>query len=571
MTAAYRIPKWRIGLVAFSMLVVAFALCARISLLQVWPDYERGFSFLQAQGEARSNRTVSIPAVRGMILDREGRPLAVSTPVISLWADPALVSIDDSKLAELASLLGVGADGLAVKLRDQSGRRFVYIKRGMIPAMRAQLAPYLGNGIYLLEEFRRYYPAGEVSAQVIGFTDIDERGQEGVELSLDALLEGEAGSMRVVRDLRGRVVESAEVIQAARPGENLSLTIDSRLQYIAYLQLKTAVTAHGATSGALVTMDVHTGEILAMVNQPAFNPNNRSDIQPASVRNRAVTDLFEPGSTIKAFTMLAALESGRYRPDTLVNTSPGRLQVGNKLIYDPVNYGELTLTQVLAKSSQVGTARIALDLNPDDLASLLQRVGLGDLPGIGFPGEAAGTVPQRYQWQPIEQATLAYGYGLSVSTMQLAAAYAIFGNGGLKVVPRLYRDAPAQEPERVADEGLTREVLAMLREVVATGTGKAAATPTYDVAGKTGTVHMVGNEGYEAHRYSAVFAGLAPADHPRIVTVVVINDPRTDDYSGGTVAAPVFAATTEAALRILGEPPRTPPTHLALLSAGGPL
>lgn len=557
----YQICRWRIILVAAFLLALVLALCTRITLLQVWPNYERGFVFLQAQGEARSNRTIDIPAPRGMILDREGRPLAVSTPVISVWADPALLSMSDSEIEGLALQLGISEEALSLKLKDQSGRRFVYLKRGMVPAAREDLRPYIGRGVYLMEEYRRFYPSGEVSAQVVGFTNIDERGQEGVELSLDAVLRGTSGSQLVVRDLKGSVVESAQVLKPASPGSDITLTLDSRLQYVAYRQLKAAVTSHGASSGSLVTMDVDTGEILAMVNQPAFNPNNRSDIEPGSVRNRVLTDLFEPGSTIKAFTMLAALESGRYRPETVVDTSPGRMRVDGKMIYDPVNYGPLSLSQILAKSSQMGTAKIALDLDPDRLSLLLQRVGLGEPPGIGFPGEAAGSVPQRYEWKPIEQATLAYGYGLAVSPMQLAQAYAVFGNGGYRVTPKLYRDAPSFEPERVADAGLVDDVLQMLRGVVETGTAKQAATPSYDVAGKTGTTHLVGEAGYEAHKYSAVFAGLAPAEDPRIVTVVVIHDPQTDDYSGGLVAAPVFSATTEATLRILGETPSSALTN----------
>lgn len=552
---AYQISRWRTALIAVFLLALVVSLCARIALLQVWPNYERGFAFLQAQGEARSNRTIDIPAPRGMILDREGRPLAVSTPVISVWADPVLMGLSDSEITGLAHELEISEEVLSLKLKDQSGRRFVYLRRSMVPSARERLEPYIGRGVYLMEEYRRYYPSGEVSAQVVGLTDIDGQGQEGVELSLDEILRGTSGSQLVVRDLKGRVVESAEVLEPASPGENITLTLDSRLQYVAYRQLKEAVTSHGATSGSLVTMDVNTGEILAMVNQPAFNPNNRSDIEPSSVRNRVLTDLFEPGSTIKAFTMLAALESGRYRPETVVDTSPGRMSVGSTLVYDPVNRGPISLSQILAKSSQVGTAKISLDLDPDRLPQLLQRVGLGELPGIGFPGEAAGSVPQYYEWEPIEQATLAYGYGLAVSPMQLAQAYAVFGNGGFRVTPKLYRDASGFEPERVADAGLVDDVLQMLRGVVETGTATRAATDSYDVAGKTGTTHFYGESGYEAHEYSAVFAGLAPAEDPRIVTIVVIHEPQTDDYGGGSVAAPVFSATTEATLRILGETP----------------
>ena len=552
---AYQISPWRISLFGVALIALVVALCGRIALLQVWPNYERGFAFLQAQGEARTNRTIDIPAPRGMILDREGRPLAVSTPVVSVWADPALMGLTDIEIAELAEVLDIPEDMLSLKLKDESGNRFVYIKRGMVPSVREELAHYIGRGVYLMEEYRRYYPAAEVTSQVVGFTNIDERGQEGVELSLDAMLRGTSGSQLVVRDLNGRAVESAEIIEPASPGGDVSLTLDSRLQYVAYRELKEAVTAHGATSGSLVTMDVESGEILAMVSQPAFNPNNRADIQPASVRNRVLTDLFEPGSTIKAFTLLAALESGRYRPETIVDTSPGRMTVDDKLIYDPVNYGELSLAEILAKSSQMGTAKIALDLNPDQLPQLLQRVGLGELPGIGFPGEASGSVPQRYEWEPIEQATLSYGYGLAVSPVQLASAYAVLGNGGFRVTPTLYKDAPKIAPERVADEGLADDVLQMLRGVVETGTAKLAAAPSYDVAGKTGTTHLIGEAGYEAHKYSAVFAGLAPAEDPKIVTVVVIQDPQTDAYSGGLVAAPVFSATAEETLRILGVTP----------------
>ena len=552
---SYQIPLWRAILFGLALLCLVAVLCSRIVLLQVWPNYERGFAFLQAQGEARSNRTIEIPAPRGMILDREGRPLAVSTPVISVWADPALMELSDIEIEGLAAELDIPLDTLSLKLRDQSGRRFVYLKRGMVPTARAGLEPFVGRGVYLMEEYRRYYPSGEVSSQVVGFTDIDEQGQEGVELSLDSMLRGSSGSQLVVRDLTGRAVESAEVLEPASPGNDVSLTLDSRLQYVAYRELKAAVVAHGANAGSLVTMNVDTGEILAMVNQPAFNPNNRADIQPASVRNRVLTDLFEPGSTIKAFTLLAALESGRYRPDSVIDTSPGRMYVDDKLIYDPVNYGELSLSMILAKSSQMGTAKIALDLDPDQLPTLLQRIGLGEAPGIGFPGEAAGSVPQRYEWEPIEQATLAYGYGLAVSPIQLAAAYAVLGNGGYRVVPALYKDASTLPPERVADEGLTEDVLQMLRGVVEIGTAKLAAAPSYDVAGKTGTVHLYGESGYEANRYSAVFAGLAPAEDPQIVTVVVIHDPQTDSYGGGSVAAPVFSATTEATLRIMGVTP----------------
>ena len=549
------IPGWRVAMVALALVLLLVALMARISVLQVWPQYEQGYAFLQAQGDARTNRVVGIPAARGMILDRDGRPLAVSTPVVSVWADPEMVTLSDEDIAALALVLEMPFESLQLRLRDSTGRRFIYLKRGMNPVVIDALRPFQSKGVHMQEEFRRFYPTGEVSAHLLGLTNIDDFGQEGVELSLDSLLRGQSGSQRIVRDRAGRVITSAEVLNPAQPGQNVVLTLDARLQYVAYRELKTAVMALGASAGSLVIMDVHSGELLAMANQPAFNPNNRADILPAALRNRAVTDLFEPGSTIKAFTALAALESGRYQPDTIIDTSPGRMVIDGKAIYDPSNYGRLTLTDVVAKSSQVGTARIALDLNPDDLSALLSRVGLGEAPGLGFPGESPGSVPQRYRWQQIEQATLAYGYGVSVSALQLAQAYAIFGNGGMRVTPKLYLNAPDMPPVQVADPHQTAQVLEMLRAVVARGTGSRAAAPSYLVAGKTGTVHMVGATGYEDHKYSAIFAGIAPFDDPQIVMVVVIHDPGPDAYSGGVAAAPVFAATAEASLRILGVPP----------------
>ncbi len=562
----FQIRAWRLALVGGGMALVGVALMVRIAMLQVVPDYERGYQFLQRQGEARTVRELVLPASRGMILDRNGKPLAVSTPVVSVWADPQEVRLNDQQLASLGNLLEMTADSLRERIYAEPSKRFVYLRRGLQPDIEAALRPYAAAGIYTMQEYRRYYPAAEVAAQVIGITDIDDRGLEGVELGFDQWLAGTPGAQRVVRDLQGRVVESAQILQAAEPGQDVWLTLDSRLQFLAYRELKSAVTAHSAHSGSVVIMDVHSGDILAMVNQPSFNPNSRRNLTADAVRNRAIADIFEPGSTAKPFTMLTALESGRFAPDTLINSSPGRVVVSGKVIADPVNYGALTLTQVLAKSSQVGTTLISLQLDPERMHNTLMRAGMGDLPGTGLPGEVAGTLPQRYEWRPIEQAALGYGYGLSVTALQLAQSYATLGSGGLRVQPRIFLDAPRVEQSRMADAAQVAEIRAMLEEVVVHGTGTRAAVAGYRVGGKTGTVHMVGSAGYEEHRYSAIFAGLAPADDPQVAIVVMVSDPQSDDYSGGLVAAPVFGRIAGEALRLLGVPTDTSP---ALLAAQG--
>lgn len=552
------IKAWRLAVVGVGLTTLVVALGLRVTMLQVVPEYERGYQFLQEQGDARTVRDISVPASRGMILDRHGKPLAVSTPVITVWADPKQVDLTATQLGELGEIVGLPVDELAQRLDPQTGKRFVYLSRGSLPpSIEPRLRTFANGGVYTMQEYRRYYPAGEIAAQVIGVTDIDDRGLEGVELGFNDWLTGTPGMQRVVRDLQGRVVESAQILQPAEPGKDIWLTLDSRLQFLAYRELKSAVTSHRARSGSVVILDVHTGDVLAMVNQPSFNPNSRRNLTANAVRNRAIADTFEPGSTVKPFTMLAALESGRYAPDTIVDTSPGQLRIEGKPepIYDPVNYGRLSLTDVLAKSSQVGTTMVAMALEPEDMRDTLVRVGLGDMPGTGIPGEVSGSLPQRYEWRPTEQATLGYGYGLSVTALQLAQAYATLGNGGYRVAPRIFRDAASMSPIRTADSELVGQVRTMMQAVVQPGgTGTRAAVPGYSVAGKTGTVHMVGNGGYEDHRYSAIFAGLAPAESPEIAVVVLVSDPQSDDYSGGRVAAPVFGNIAGEALRLLGIP-----------------
>lgn len=569
---ATSIRAWRLVVVGCGLASLVIALGVRIAMLQVVPEYERGYQFLQEQGDARTVRDIAVPASRGMILDRYGKPLAVSTPVITVWADPKLVDLSEDQLAQLSEIVDMPVADLRQRLSFESGKRFVYLSRGTLPpTVEDQLKPLASGGVYTTQEYRRYYPAGEIAAQVIGVTDIDDQGLEGVELGFDDWLSGTPGMQRVVRDLQGRVVESAQILQPAEPGKDIWLTLDSRLQFLAYRELKSAVTAHRAQSGSVVILDVHTGDVLAMVNQPSFNPNSRRNLTASAVRNRAIADTFEPGSTVKPFTMLAALESGRYTPDTVVDTSPGRLRIEGKPepIYDPVNYGQLSLTQILAKSSQVGTTMVAMDLEPEDMRDTLVRVGMGDMPGTGIPGEVSGSLPQRYEWRPTEQATLGYGYGLSVTALQLAQSYATLGNGGYRVAPRIFRDAASMTPVRTADANLVSQVRTMMQAVVApSGTGHLAAVTGYSVAGKTGTVHMVGSSGYEEHRYSAIFAGLAPAENPEIAVVVLVSDPQSDDYSGGRVAAPVFGNIAGEALRLLGIPGDAQSDFLAVRSLG---
>ena len=562
-TSAGTVANWRMAVVGLGLISLCIALAVRIALLQVVPEYERGYQFLQQQGEARTLRDLEVPASRGMILDRNGKPLAVSTPVVSVWADPAEVDLTDAELRELSAILELSEQNLRQRLAAEEGKRFVYLRRGMQPGVESRLRPLAAGGIYTLQEYRRYYPAAELAAQVIGVTDIDDRGIEGIELGFDSWLSGTPGAQRVVRDLQGRVVESVQVLRPAEPGRDLWLTLESRLQFLAYRELKSAVSQHQAKSGSVVMLDVRTGDILAMVNQPSINPN--ANRVASALRNRAVADVFEPGSTVKPFTFLAALESGKFTPDSIIDTSPGRFSIDGRLITaDPLDYGRLSLTQVLAKSSQVGTSQIAMQLDPERMRDTLMRVGLGDLPGTGIPGEVSGALPQRYEWRPVEQATLGYGYGLSVTALQLVQAYATLGNGGYRVAPRIVRDAPAAEPVRVADPELVAQVLEMMEAVVSPmGTGSRAAVPGYRVAGKTGTVHLVGSAGYEDHNYLAVFAGLAPAEDPEIAIVVLVSDPQGNDYSGGLVAAPVFGNIAGEALRLLGVPADTDAEWLA--------
>jgi cell division protein FtsI (penicillin-binding protein 3) len=537
-------------LYAFLVLFVlcSVALVARAVNLQVTES-----KFLRGQGEARFLREVEVPTRRGNILDRWGEPLAVSTPVDSVWVQPAELLQSPEHVAVLAQVLGADADDTERRLTQRSGREFVWLRRRLHPDLAAEIAALKLPGVYLQKEYRRFYPAGEVAAQVIGFTNIDDVGQEGLELTYNDWLQGKPGLKRVIRDRLGRTVEHSELLREAEPGRDLTLTIDHRLQYLAYRELKRTVLKHGANSGSLVLLDIASGEVLAMVNQPSFNPNQPSG-EGDGLRNRALTDVFEPGSVMKPFSVAAALESGLVGPHTPVDTTPGTINVSGHIISDHRNYGPIDVTGIITKSSNVGATKLALQLKPEQLWSIFDRFGFGEVTGIGFPGESAGVLRSYRRWRRVEQATVSYGYGLSVTALQLASAFAALADDGRMRKPSLIQGAknPAVS---VLDPQIAREVAVMLETVTGPeGTGKAARITNYRVSGKTGTSRKASATGYAA-RYVATFAGFAPASNPRLVAVVTIDDPSDGEYYGGLVSAPLFSTVMSGALRLLNIPP----------------
>jgi len=553
------IPLWRFLAISLLLCLLPVALLWHIVGLQVLSSNEKGFEFLQDQGTARTVRKEPLPAYRGVITDRRGEPLAVSTPVISLWANPKILAEDGASLKPLAKVLGIPHRQLLQRIERYRNKAFMYLERHLSPDEAQRVLNLELTGVYAQREYRRFYPAGEITAQLVGFTDIDDRGQEGIELAYEEALRGEPGARKVVKDLKGRIIKDLALVRSARPGNNLTLSIDLRLQYIAYRELKEAVAEFGATAGSVVVLDTETGEILALANQPSYNPNDRSQLSSNALRNRAITDLLEPGSTLKPFTMTAALESGKYTPESIIDTSPGRVRFGRKTYEDPVNYGVINLTRVLTKSSQVGTTKVAMTLEPEHMRDVLFRVGFGQSPGTGFPGETPGSLPSHSRWRISEHASLAFGYGLSVTPLQLAQAYGVLAMNGERRQVSLLKVEDEPETERVIDSQITRQIRAMMETVVLKGgTGTRAAIPNYKVAGKTGTVHKVGAGGYQAKHYMALFAGMAPAKNPRLVTVVVIDDPDNRRYHGGQVAAPVFSRVTSEALRLLNIAPEVP-------------
>ena len=549
----------RHGLLSVLMLAVAAGLGCRAFDLHLADQ-----SFLQDQAAARHLREVELPAHRGVISDRRGKPLAVSTPVASVWVHPREFAAARGRWDALGDLVGMTYDQLEDAVMGRMHREFVYLRRGVTPTVAEQVEALGVSGVYLGREYRRYYPAGEVAGHLVGLTDIDDRGREGLELAFDHHLRGSPGRGRVVRDRLGRWVEILDEMRAPQPGRNLVVTIDSRLQYLAYRELKAAFHAHRARAASAVVLDARSGEVLAAVNQPGFNPNDLASRTPNRVRNRAFTDLFEPGSTVKPFVVAAALAAGKVEPDTRFDTSPGVLRIGAHQVHDVRNFGVLSVTQVLQKSSNIGAARIGLALTPKSLWGVFAGLGFGLDSASGFPGEAQGVLTQPDAWREAERATHAYGYGLSVTTVQLARAYAALAAGGRLPTVRLIRgDASEPRGRQVLDAASSTRVLDMLTEVVAPGgTAPAAAVDGYRVAGKTGTSLMASAGGYDRERFVASFAGVAPWPNPRLVMVVALNDPRGEVYHGGEVAAPVFSDFMRDALPLLGVP-ADPPQQFA--------
>ncbi len=517
--------------------------------------------YLQQQGASRHTRVVKDNAHRGMILDRTGAPLAVSTPVDSVWAHPDTLAAQPRQFAKLAALLGLTSAEIARQLERHRGREFMYLKRHVTPEMAERVMALGIPGVALLREYRRYYPLGPVAGHVIGFTNIDDQGQEGVELAYDKHLRAQPGLKRVLKDLQGNVVEVVESLALPVSGRDLRLSLDRRIQYLAYRELRHAVATHNARAGSAIVLDARSGEVLALVNEPDFNPNNRETLRsPVVFRNRAVTDLFEPGSTLKPFTIAAALESGRFSPATRITTTPGVFKVGGKLIRDAHDYGTLTLGGVIEKSSNVGAAKIALALERASLWSVLRGVGFGEPTGVGLPGESPGMLNPPSSWMPLDQASLAFGYGISITPLQLARAYAALANDGLALpLTVLASQAPPPAAEHVFSPHTARQLRAMLEQAVSSGTGMSAQVADYRVAGKTGTVRKLIAGRYSEDRYVAWFAGMAPASHPRLVMVVMVDEPKRGRYFGGEVAAPVFARVMAGALRLLDIPPDAPP------------
>ena len=549
---------WRLHLVLFAMFLCVLAIGWKVSALHI---VER--DFLQSQGDARTIRTVPLVANRGLITDRNGEPLAVSSPVKSIWVNPQEIGNEPAAIERLAGELELDAGSLSSAIERNSSREFLYVKRRLAPAEAARILALQIVGVYGQQEYQRFYPQGEVAAHLVGFSNVDDVGQEGLELTYDEWLKGVPGRRQVIKDRRGHIIEELNTIQTAQPGKNLELSIDFRLQSLAYKELKEEFITRRAKSASIVVLDVDTGEVLAIANQPSYNPHNRGNLTDFSVlRNRAITDVFEPGSPIKAFTVAAALESGLYTPDTVIETSPGWMMVNGKEVQDILNYGTLDLTRVITKSSNIGATKIAFEIGPEPIRNVLERVGMGQVSGTGFPGEQGGVLPNHRSWSGIETATFSFGYGLSTTALQLAQAYSVIADDGIrKPVSLLKLDEAglaALPREQVIDKTISNQVLAMLETVVDPergGSARDARVPFYNVAGKTGTVHVVGEFGYEENVHNSLFVGFAPASDPKLVIVVIVYEPKGDEHYGGQVAAPVFSRVASGAMRILNIAP----------------
>ena len=546
---------WRFRLVISMLVLCSIAVCWRIVELHVLDE-----GFLKNQGDKRSVRHVPIPAHRGQITDRNGAPLAVSTPVLTIWANPSQLINQQARWGELAELLGTDLKTFSERLKANADKEFIYLRRRMVPADGEAVLALKVHGVYSIEEYRRFYPAGEVAAHMVGFTNVDEQGQEGIELAYNHWLEGVPGKRQVLQDRRGRLIKDVQVVSNARPGNDLALSIDLRLQYLAHRQLREALQEFEARAGSIVMLDVRTGEVLAMVNHPTYNPNNRANLKPDMMRNRALIDVFEPGSTVKPISMSAALASGRWSPQDQVNVYPGTLQIGRYTIRDVSRApgGVLDLTGILLKSSNVGMSKVAFDVGGPALHQSMQAVGFGQYTGLGFPGEQVGNLPSFREWRQAETAALSYGYGLSVTTVQLAQAYAVLANDGRKAPMSLLRLTEPPETQQVVPEDVALTIQGMLQEVIeGTGGTFRAKVPGYHVSGKSGTARKTsaGTKGYQDNSYRSLFAGFAPSTNPRLAIAVVIDEPTKGGYYGGLVAAPVFSGLMSNALRLLNITP----------------
>ncbi|WAC00623.1 MULTISPECIES: penicillin-binding protein 2 [Pseudomonas] len=546
---------WRFRVVIGLLALMVGAICWRIIDLQV---VDR--DFLKGQGDARSLRHIPIPAHRGLITDRNGEPLAVSTPVTTLWANPKEMQASKDRWPQLAAALGQNAQQLSERLTQQASKEFIYLVRGLTPEQGQHVLDLKVPGVYGLEEFRRFYPAGDVTAHMVGFTDLDDHGREGVELAYDEWLAGVPGKRQVIKDRRGRLIKDIQVTKNAKAGKTLALSIDLRLQYLATRELRNAIAEQDAKAGSLVIMDVKTGEVLAMVNQPTYNPNNRRTMFPSAMRNRAIIDVFEPGSTVKPISMSAALESGRWKPTDKVEVYPGSLQIGRYTIKD-VSRSEgpiLDLTGILINSSNVGMSKIAFDIGGEAIYRVMSQVGLGQYTGLGFPGERVGNLPNHREWRKAETATLSYGYGVSVTALQLVHAYAALANDGKMVPLSILKVDKAPEAVQAIPKDTAKTVQGMLQQVIEAPRGVfRAQVPFYHVGGKSGTARKatVGSKGYTENAYRSLFAGFGPMSDPRYAIVVVIDEPRKGGYFGGLVSAPVFSNVMSGTLRLMNVPP----------------
>ncbi len=552
------LPAWRSRLVMLGLMGCSLALGGRALYLQ-----GVNHDFLQAKGESRYARTLEVPATRGRITDRQGDILAVSTPVRSVWAIPSDAQLEPAQARELARLLEMDVKELNTRLA--TGRDFAYLKRQVPPEVAQQVADLRLPGVHQQQEYRRYYPGGEVMAHILGFTDVEDKGQEGIELAFEKRLAGRPGARRVIKDRRGQIVEDVEAIRPPRDGEDVALSIDGKIQYLAWSALRDAMQQHKAQAGAVVVLDARSGEVLALANAPTFNPNNRTNLSGAQLRNRVFTDAFEPGSVMKPFIAALALDRGKLKVDSQIDTGNGRMTIGTATISDTKRHGMMSVAQIVQKSSNIGTVKMAQHFSPDEMWHLFDQLGFGTPLNLGFPGETSGRLRPAKSWRPIEQATMSYGHGISVSLIQMARAYMVFARNGELVPLSLTRvDGLPSSGRRVFSESTAQYMRTILAMAAGPGgTAPRAQVPGYTVAGKTGTAHKLEGGRY-ARKYVSSFVGFAPATNPRIVVAVMIDEPTAGQYFGGTVAAPVFSRITEGTLRTLGVAPDVPLTPLQL-------